>query len=202
MARGRRGRRNGFSFSAPRSKGIFDALKPTNLVGVAPLFVGVIGNGLAQRTLASVIPYTKRGLGSILLGVSTAGLLGMLGRYASKAMGDGIFVGGLVGTLGCAVQDVRQGGLMNALRITNMGDFSEPFGMGNFTSPGAIANAFQSEGTIGQYSLPNSNAQFIPQPGMQMPQTPAQGQQARQMSDYEGSAIGAMLGQDDVGGII
>ncbi len=194
----RKHRRNGMSLSAPRSKGIFDALKPRNLVGVAPILGGVIANGLVTKVLSDKIPYTKKGIGNIALGLINSGLLGMLGRYANKQIGDGLFVGGVVGTLGCAFQGFMKEGVRSLSLSDDLdGWSSEHFGgnLGNFTTPNAVAAAFSSAGPIAQYSLPHSNAQFVP--NMAPPQTPAQGGQVRGVSDdMQAAALGAVLGNE------
>ncbi len=209
---GRRSRFN-FGFSTPKKSGFLAALKPSNMVGVLPILGGVIADGIFTKFLGEKIPYTRRGIGSIALGIAGAGLIGMVGRYGSKALGDGLFVGGMVGTLGCAFQGLMTQGV----RSLSLGDDLDGFGdinpnpwtqysfqgMGNFTTPGAIAHAMPSESTMSQYSLPNTNAQFMPQAQLQMPQTPAQGYQARHMADYESGAVGAMMsGSDDVSGMV
>ncbi len=201
MSRKRRGgRRSRFNmgFSMPKQSGsIFDALKPKNLVGVTPILAGVIADGMLTKVLSEKIPYTKRGIGGIVLGLGNAGLIGMLGRYASKSLGEGLFVGGVLGTLGCAFQAFMQDGL----KSLSLGNFDTPFtqygftGMGTFVSPQQVAGAITSEGAIGQYSLPNTNAQFAQ---LAPPQTPAQAMQTGgRMSDHqEGQAIGAVLGNE------
>ncbi len=208
----RRHRRNGMSISRPTSKGIFDALKPKNLVGVTPILAGVIVNGLATKVISDKVPYTKKGIGNIALGLINSGLMGMLGRYANKQIGDGIFVGGVVGTLGCAFQSFMKDGVRSLSLSDDLDGLSSDWaserfggnlnGLDNFTTPQAIMSAQPSEGAMAQYSLPQSNAQFMPR--MAPPQTPMQAQQARGVSDYEQStAIGAVLGgEDDISGIM
>lgn len=214
MSRKRRGGRRArfnFGFTSPKSKGMLDGLNAKNLVGVAPIFAGVVANGILTKVLGEKIPYTSKGIGNIALGLASAGVLGMATRYASKPMGDGVFVGGVVGVLGCAFKNFMEEGL----KSLSLGDYDDinpnPFhahsfmGMGQFVSPQQITGAIPSGGTQSQYSLPNSNAQW--QPGahhhghhmhaqLAPPQTPMQAHTAGNMSDYEGSAIGSVLGQD------
>lgn len=211
MSRKRRGgRRSRFNmgFSSPKSRGLLDAFKPANLVGVTPILAGVIADGLVTKMLSDKIPYTKRGIGNIVLGIGSAGLIGMLGRYANKSLGDGLFVGGVVGTLGCAFQAFMQDGL-KSLSLSGSAWSDERFagfggsawsderfaGMGNFTSPMAAAAAISSSGegmANSQYSLPAANAQFVAPP-----QTPAQHMHAHGTSDHDHAAIGAVLGDND-----
>ncbi len=204
----RKSRRNGSSLASPKQKGIFDALRPKNLVGVSPILAGVVLNGLGTEALSNKIPYTKKGIGNIALGLGVSGLLGMLGRYANKQLGDGIFIGGVVGTLGCAFQRfMAPGGGFKSLSLSGDnyldGWANEQFGgnLGTFVSPEQISHAFSSQSPIAQYSLPNTNAQFM---RLAPPQTPMQAQQARGVSDIEqGNAIGAVLGnEEDISGIM
>lgn len=212
MAKHRRGRRarhnaGSLSLSAPRQSGLLDAFKVKNLTGATPVLAGVIANGLVTRMLASKIPYTQRGIGNIALGIGTAGILGMLARHINKAAGEGVFTGGIVGTLGCAFQEFMKPGVgLKAFALSGeMDGWSDErlSGLGQFISPGQIANAFTDGSTLSQYSLPNTNANFVPPTQMQVPQSPAQAHAARPMGDYESSAIGAVLGQDEgVSGIM
>lgn len=203
MARKRRTRFN-LGFSSPKRSGsIFDAFKPNNLVGVAPILGGVILDGIVTKFLSEKIPYTRKGIGNIVLGLGSAGVLGMLAKYGNKQLGDGIFVGGVVGTLGCAFQNFMTDGL-KSLSLSGS-DWHNSFtdhgfnGMGTFVSPQQISSAMTSEGTIGQYSLPASNAQFQQ---LAPPQTPMQHHHARGVSDYDSGAIGAVLGQDGDSGMM
>ncbi len=203
MSRRRGGRRARFNMGS--MKGALDAFKVRNVVGVMPILAGVIVDGLATKMLSEKIPYTRRGLGNIVLGAALAGVTGVVGQLVtrSKSIGQGLFVGGMVGTLGCAFQSFMQDGL----RSLSLGEMNpNPFtsysfqgmeGLDNFTTPQAIAAAINSESPISQYSLPNVNAQFVAPP-----QTPAQGMAARRMADYEGGAIGAVLGQDESTGMM
>ncbi len=200
MSRRRGGRRARFNMGGSLGRtGLLNAFNPKNLVGVMPILAGVIADGLATKVLSDKIPYTKRGLGNIALGIATAGGIGMLTRWVTKnrQISDGVFVGGVVGTLGCAFQSFMQSGLSSL----SLGNWDSPFtnygfnGMGTFVTPQAIGSAISSESSISQYALPAANAQFMPQ--MQMPQTPAQGASARHMVDYESGAIGSVLGQDE-----
>ncbi len=200
MSRKRRGGRRArfnMGFTSPKQKGLFDALKPNNLVGVTPILAGVIANGMLTKVLSDKIPYTRKGIGNIVLGLGGAGLIGMLGRYANKSLGEGLFVGSVVGTLGCAFQNFMTDGI----KSLSLGDVNPyPFteygfnGMGQFVSPQQVSGAITAEGTIGQYSLPHTNAQF--QPMMAPPQTPAQHASVRGMSDNDSGAIGAVLGDN------
>ncbi len=194
---GRRSRFN-MGFSSPKSKGLLDAFKPSNLVGVTPILAGVILDGLVTKALSDKIPYTKHGIGNVALGIANAGLLGMLGRYANKSLGDGIFVGGMVGTLGCLFQSFMQDGL----KSLSLGSFDSPFtqngfqGMGAFITPQGISSAIPSGDTMSQYSLPAANAVYGQT--MQMPQTPAQGHSAQHMGEFEGAALAsAMAGNSE-----
>lgn len=217
MSRKRRGGRRArfnMGFSSPKQRGLLDAFKPSNLVGVTPILAGVIVDGLATKMLSDKIPYTKKGLGNIVLGIASAGVVGMLGRWAGRglgkgmgnSLGDGLFVGGVVGTLGCAFQAFMQEGLKSlypTLKGTDEWDQWEQnkfheggfYGMGDFVTPGKISSAIPSGGTQSQYSLPATNAQFQPQ--LAPPQTPAQHMHAHGTSDHDGMAIGAVLGQND-----
>ena len=90
------------SISTPKSKGgVLDGLHPKNWVGVAPILGGVILDGLLTKTLSDKIPYTKKGLGNIALGLAGAGVFRMLGSYSKsadvKAIANGMFLGGVVG---------------------------------------------------------------------------------------------------------
>ncbi len=206
MARKRRTRFN-LGFSSPKRSGsIFDAFKPNNLVGVTPILGGVVLNGIVAKFLSEKIPYTRKGIGNIVLGLASAGGLGMLAKYANKQMGDGVFVGGVVGTLGCAFQNFMADG-MKSLSLSGAYDSFTDHGfngMGTFVSPQQVSSAMPSEGMISQYSLPATNAQFSPGMHAQLapPQTPMQHSQTRGISDYDGGAIGAVLGQDDAGGMM
>lgn len=220
--RGRRGRHVRFNagslMAAPRQSGGrwgLGSLKPgalmRNMTGAIPILAGVVADGMFTKSLGSKIPYTGRGIGQIALGLAGAGLLRMVGNYANRQLGEGLFVGGVVGTLGCAFQNFMRDGLRSLSLSDDLDGFgyndtinSNPYtnnsfmGMGQFVSPGQIASAFPSESTGAQYSLPNANAQ------MQPAHTPAQAASARRMSDYEGAAIGAMLGDsgDGMSGIL
>lgn len=189
---GRRSRFN-MGFTNPKSKGLLDAFKPSNLVGVTPILAGVILDGLVTKALSDKIPYTKKGIGNIALGIANAGLLGMLGRYANKSLGDGIFVGGVVGTLGCFFQSFMTEGL-KSLSLSGIGPDYNFNALGAFITPQGISTAIPSGDTMSQYSLPAANAVYGQ--SMQMPQTPAQGHHAQNMGDFEGAALASAMGSD------
>lgn len=199
--RGRRGVRFnmgslGGMLSTPKQHGLLDALKPKNLVGVTPILAGVVANGIVTKMLSSKIPYTRGGIGNIALGLVDAGLIGLAARALKQGkIGEGLFVGGVVQTLGCALQSVMQHGL-RALSLSGADDhFDERFGMGEFVSPNQIGRAIPSQGGISQYGLPHANAQYMPSAQLSPPPTPAMAAQARGVSDYEAqAAIGAVLG--------
>ncbi len=203
---GRRSRFN-FGFSAPKKVGLTAFLKPSNYVGVLPILGGVIIDGIFTKFVGDKSKYTRSGIGNIALGVIGAGLLGGLAGAANRQLGEGLFVGGMVGTAGCAFQNFMQGGFKHAFGLGDESNWYSPvghgtfMGMGNFTSPGAIASAIPSESTMAQYSLPNTNAQFLPGAAMQPAQTPNQAHQARHMADMESSMIGSMMaGSEDISG--
>ncbi len=188
------------------TKSPLGGLSVGGVMGVAPMIGGVVGNGLVTALASKHIPYTKKGIGAIGLGLATAGLLKWATTAVSKnaKLGNSVFIGAVVGTFGCAVQAFQQGGLKSLSLSDDLegwdGEWAGSMnGLGTFITPQAIQGAFPADGTMSQYALPNTNAQFMPGQTMQMPQTPAQGAHARHMSDYEGSAIGAMLGQNDDG---
>lgn len=207
MARKRRHTRFNMGFKSPtRSGSIFDAFKPNNLVGVTPILAGVIADGMATKMLSQHIPYTKKGIGSIILGIANAGLIGMVGGYANKQLGNGLFVGGVVGTLGCAFQGFMQDGLkslsLSGDNFSEFNDHSHFQGMGTFVSPGQVNHAIHSGGSMSQYSLPNTNAQFVGHHAqLPMPQTPVQHSHVQGMSDNDMGAIGAVMGQDSGAGM-
>lgn len=193
------------SISTPKSKGgVLDGLHPKNWVGVAPILGGVILDGLLTKTLSDKIPYTKKGLGNIALGLAGAGVFRMLGSYSKsadvKAIANGMFLGGVVGTLGCALQGFLKDGL-KSLSLGDMdGDWSGFQGMGDmgaFITPQGIANAIPSGDTMSQYSLPAANAQFVPM--LAPPQKPVQQSQVSGMSDNDMGAIGAVLDNEGSG---
>ncbi len=203
--RGRSVRFNlGSALSAPRLKGLKGSLSLKNLTGIAPIFAGVVVNGLSTNFFSSKIPYTKKGLGNIALGMVSAGLLGMATTAVTKkkVLGDSAFIGGVVGVLGCTLQTIMHGGGFKAAFGLGgddyLGNWSND-GLGAFITPQGIANAIPSESTMNQYALPSTNAQFMPQGRMQMPHTPAQGAQARSMADFEGEALGAAMGSHEMG---
>lgn len=211
--RSRRGRsvrfNMGSALSAPRLNGLKGSLSLKNLTGIAPIFAGVLVNGLSTNFFSQKIPYTKKGIGNIVLGTVSAGLLGMATKAVTKnkAIGDSMFIGGVVGVLGCAFQNLTKPG-GGFKEVFGLGDDMEGFepsawsemgtnqgfqGMGNFTTPQGVANAIPTESSMNQYSLPTTNAQFVPQAAMQMPHTVNQGHHARHMADHEGEALGAMM---------
>lgn len=197
MAKRRRGgRRSRFNYGL---RSIAGKVK-NSAVGVVPILGGVIANGLFTNWLSQKIPYTRKGIGNIVLGIADAGLIGLAASYLPmRNVGNQVFMGGVVGTLGCAFQNLMTGGFHAAFGLgDDLDGFPDPYfantgisGMGNFTTPGAIAHAFPSGPTMSQYALPGSNAQFVAPP-----QTPHQAASAGHMADYEGPAVGAMLGQD------
>lgn len=198
MAKRRRGgRRSRFNIGSVR--GIAGKIK-NSAVGVVPILGGVIANGLFTNWLSAKIPYTRKGIGNIVLGIADAGLIGLAASYLPmRNVGNQVFMGGVVGTLGCAFQNLMTGGFKAAFGLgDDLDGFPDPWfantgisGMGNFTTPGAIAHAFPSGPTMSQYGLPGASAQFVAPP-----QTPHQAAMAGSMADYEPGAVGAMLGQD------
>ncbi len=202
MAKRRRGgKRSRFNIGSVR--GIAGKIK-NSAVGVVPILGGVIANGLFTNWLSGKIPYTRKGIGNIVLGIADAGLMGLAASYIPgvRNIGNQVFLGGVVGTLGCAFQNLMTGGFKSAFGLGDdldgLYDINpNPYtgysfqGMGNFTTPGAVARAIPSESTMSQYALPGANAQFVAPP-----QTPMQAASAGHMADYEPSAVGAMLGQD------
>ncbi len=203
MARKRRTRFN-MGFSSPKRSGsIFDAFKPNNLVGVTPILAGVILDGMLTKVLSDKIPYTKKGIGNIALGLVGASAIKLLGGYANKQLADGLFVGGVVGTLGCAFQNFMTQGL-KSFSLGDMDDLDSFTdhgfaGLGTFVSPGQIQHAIPSGGSMSQYSLPHTNAQFQPMHHAHVapPHSPAQHHQVHGMSDNDMGAISAVMGQND-----
>jgi hypothetical protein len=208
MARRRR-HNSGNIFAPPsqsRQKGLLDYKGFfKNMVGVTPIIGGVIANGLASAFLSSKIPYTKQGIGNVALGIVSASGLGYLTSMVSKNknLGNGVLVGGIVGTLGCWFQKAMSEGLVASLKPgmhgwadSNMSGWAnEGFnGMGDFTTPSLIQNAIQPQSNISQYSLPMTTGQFVPT--VAPPPTPAHAAQAGTMADYEQGAIGAVLGNE------
>ncbi len=183
-------------------RSFLDGFKPKNFAGTAPIIGGVIVSGLIQTHASNLIPYTKKGIGNIALGIAAAGITGLLGNFAGKGIGESAFIGGMVGTLGCAFKAFQETGLHSLALSGEFDPLTQGYGingMGAFISPNLIASAIPSGGTQSQYALPASNAQFVPMQQMQVPQTPAQGANARHMADFEGAAVGAMLGKGDDG---
>lgn len=215
--RGRHVRRNaGLSsyMSMPRRSGGtlgLASLKPKailhNLTGAVPILAGVVADGMFSRMLGSKIPYTGKGIGQVALGLAGAGLLRMVGNYANRALGEGLFIGGVVGTLGCAFQNFMREGIHSLALSDDLDGFSDvnanPYtqysfqGMGQFVSPGQVQNAFSAGSAMPQYSLPNANAAYMPRAGLQPAQTPAQAAGARSMAEYEGAALAAVTGDDN-----
>lgn len=205
MAKRRRGgRRTRFNFGSGKSmvrKGV------STVKASLPIFGGVIANGLLTNWLSGtawLAPYTRKGIGNFALGIADAGLLGWATSFVKKDLANQVFIGGIVGQLGCTFQALMQGGFKAAFGLGDdgMDGFGNinpnPYtqysfqGMGNFTTPGAVASAIPSESSMSQYSLPHTNAQF-----MAPPQTPAQGAMAMPMHHHENAAVGAVLGTDD-----
>lgn len=216
--RGRHVRRNaGLSsyMSAPRRSGGtlgLASLKPRailhNLSGAVPILAGVVADGMFAKMLGSKIPYTGKGIGHVALGLAGAGLLRMVGNYASRSLGEGLFIGGVVGTLGCAFQNFMREGIHSLALSDDLDGFSTGInvnsytdqsfqGMGQFVSPGQIQNAFSAGSTMPQYGLPHANAQYMPQAMLQPAHTPAQAASARSMAEHEGAALAAVTGDGD-----
>ncbi len=195
--RQRGGRRSRFN-SGKIFKGIGDGLSPKKMVATLPVLGGVILDGLATKFLGSKIPYTSRGIGAIGLGIVNAGLIGMLAKLTTKSakLGDGLFIGGIVGTLGCAFQGLMTEGV-RSLALSGWSDTMHVGfeGLGTFVGPSNTASAFTMDSNISSYGRPDTNAQFMPSAQLQAPHTPAQHHQVQGMSDNDSAAIGAVLGQ-------
>lgn len=145
-----------------RNPGITGALtsgfKPRNLMGTLPVVAGAIGNTMVSGFAASFLPSMfKSGLGSLALGLATAGVTGALAGLVKPRWASQVAFGGVLGVTMRAAAEY----LEPALGLSGLGDYltvanareAKPLGrLGDYLT---VANAREARplGGLGQSAI-------------------------------------------------
>lgn len=180
------------------ASGIAAGFKPSNLTAALPIIGGAIANGLLRGMISSRVPMLAKGLPSILLGLGTAGLVGMAGGYVSPKIGKAMALGGgvevlselfvnLAGGKGLGYVDIDLGADWNGATLSDYADLRQA----------AAASSIQSD--MSQYPFPMDPTQIV-LPGGPMEQHgaqhPAMAQHAPQMTQQ--AAVASAMHDYDI----
>lgn len=143
--------------------GYLSGLRPANLKGAVPVFIGAIANGMLRKMIASKsgVGALQSGIGSYVLAFGTAGLVGALGGMLNPRIGQSAMLGAVVEALSGVFGDVA--GKVGLSNYGIDGEFRGGVmdGMDDFAVPGQIKNAYVSDPGMTQYPMPmNSSSAF------------------------------------------
>ncbi len=195
----------GQNMSVPKPQGVFSGFKVQNLNGMIPILAGAVAQHVVTGIASRFIPMTKSGAGSIVLGLLSAGGLGVLAEKASPNFAEGAFLGAMTLTGVKALAAVATQGV-GALGLKGLDDRFDSHldGLGDFADPLKINNSLPTANTMSQYSLPSPNAvmqpmdDYVIQAGpnlhhQSMQQAPQHQPQAQGVADYQDQAVQQMM---------